>query len=254
MHKDSFQPLFIGKDQLILPSCHSTNEVAADLLSAGKATDGMVVITDRQTKGRGQRGNSWESEPFKNLTFSIIITPKFLPVYRQFELTKVASLALVDTLTEQGLKRVTIKWPNDVYCGPSKIAGILIENSVRTTSLESTIVGIGLNVNQRTFQVDNATSLVLETGKEHDRSALLTKLLKHFQNRYLRLQQGADKDLGQQYEHHLLWRGEKHLFENMITKTVITGTIMGTDQKGKLHIVTENQEFYFGFKEVVFLE
>ena len=144
MHKDPIDSLFPGANQIRLPSCHSTNDVASDLLAEGNIAEGTVIITDHQTKGKGQRGNSWESEPGKNLTCSLILKPKFLPVQKQFELTVVSSLAIVHTLRDLGLPNAQVKWPNDIYYGNAKIAGILIENTVRANHLEYAVVGIGL--------------------------------------------------------------------------------------------------------------
>ena len=147
-----------------LPSCRSTNQVASDLLSVKKPNEGLVVLTRNQTEGRGQRGSHWESEPGKNLTFSTILKPTFLPISRIFDLTIVASLAIVRSLADFGLESCKIKWPNDIYCRDAKIAGILIENAVRANQIEWAIVGIGLNVNQTKFLTADATSTKLENG------------------------------------------------------------------------------------------
>lgn len=244
----------MGGEQVNLPSCHSTNQVAADLLSAGKAAHGMLVITDHQQNGRGQRGNSWESEPFKNLTFSLILTPRFLSVQRQFELTRVASLAILNTLKDMPLKDLAIKWPNDIICGDKKISGILIENAVRTENLESTIVGIGLNVNQVDFRTDNATSVALETKRKHNLQDILSRLLGHFEGLYRQLYEGGASSLKKEYERHLYWKGESHWFEDLTTKSRFRGSIQGTDHSGRLYLQRQDRDFYFDFKQIAFLE
>ena len=110
-----------------LPSCHSTNEVAQDLLQSG-AKEGTIVITDNQIAGKGQRGNVWVSEPNQNLTFSLILHPHFLIPNEQFLITIAVSLALKEVLEEFLPGEVKIKWPNDIYYRGSKLAGLLIEN------------------------------------------------------------------------------------------------------------------------------
>ena len=129
--------------------------------------EGLVVFSENQTDGKGQRGNSWITERGKNLTFSLFLKPSIL-ISTQFVLSKIVSLSIVDFLMEMGVKDVKIKWPNDIYCGDKKIAGILIENTISEGKINNCIVGIGLNVNQVNFDssIQNATSLKLELGFE----------------------------------------------------------------------------------------
>ena len=117
-----------------LPSCHSTNEVAAQVLG----NEGTIIITDEQTNGKGQRGNTWESEPFKNLTFSLVLKPSFIPVQYQFRITKIISVAIAQVLQSKLSKAVKIKWPNDIFVGDDKIGGVLIQNTVKVTYLNIT--------------------------------------------------------------------------------------------------------------------
>ena len=253
MHKDSNQSLFIGNHQVRLPSCHSTNQVASDLLAANEATHGTVVITENQTRGRGQRGSNWESQPGKNLTFSVILTPTFLEVGQQFNLNIVASLALTQTLQLFGLNQVQIKWPNDVFCHEAKISGILIENSIRNQSIESSILGIGLNVNQKEFKVPHATSMVLQTGKEETLDSVFEHLLKSLEYHYHLLANGGYQELRDQYTSQLYRYQEPHSYKNLRTNTVIHGFIQGIDQQGRLQLHTEQGNYSFEHKEVQFL-
>lgn len=162
--------------KILLDHAESTNNVAATM-SVAKAPHGTAVYTYRQTAGRGQRGNSWESEPLKNLTFSLVLRPAAIPVQGQFSLSMAVSLAIVEALdgivpTPSLLK---IKWPNDIYYGNKKLAGILIENSIAGQNIARSIVGIGLNVNQTAFLSDapNPVSLAQICHTEHDCDALL---------------------------------------------------------------------------------
>ena len=165
---------------LELESCASTS---AELSAIPEAVDGTVVVTQRQTAGRGQRGNSWEAEAGKNLTFSQLIRPDGWPATRQFELSMLVALAVADTIdaafAEAGCKeRTSVKWPNDIYVGDSKICGILIENKLVGAGIERSIAGIGINVNQLTFISDapNPISMIHITGKETGLSPLLEKV------------------------------------------------------------------------------
>lgn len=160
-------------------SCPSTNALLAER-AAADAPDGMCVVARRQTAGRGQRGNSWESLPYANLTFSLLVRPQALPAARQFELSMVVALGLADAvdavLAAAGItEHCSLKWPNDLYFGDRKLAGILIENSLSGINIARSIVGIGLNVNQDRFFSDapNPVSLKNITGREHDLDTLM---------------------------------------------------------------------------------
>ena len=146
-------------DIIWLKSVDSTNEEAKRHISD---IDNLSVLSAlEQTEGRGQRGNSWTNPPGENLMFSIVL--KFtLDARDQFILTEIASLSVVDFLSRHGISAM-IKWPNDIYVGEKKICGILIENSIRGKYISSSIIGIGLNINQRNFDVNipNPTSMVL---------------------------------------------------------------------------------------------
>ena len=129
---------------------NSTNNYLQSLCSKQKVEELTVVVADFQTSGRGQRGNSWESDSGKNLLFSIVIFPEFLEARRQFLISQIISLAIkeeLDTYTTD----ISIKWPNDIYWHDKKIAGILIENVLSGSTFSRAIIGMGLNINQKNF-------------------------------------------------------------------------------------------------------
>jgi len=203
----------------------STNEEARRRISE---LDNLSVLSvERQTAGRGQRGNRWISAAGENLTFSIIL--KFLtgdaasaesagdsavlPQLKakdQFVLSEISSLALVRLLENHGI-RASVKWPNDIYIGSCKVCGMLIENSIHGSSVSSSIIGIGLNVNQRNFDVSlpNPTSMLLEDmKKEFDLPALLDEFMNIFVNfidRFMDDRQDSFDELRDEYLSHL-WR------------------------------------------------
>ena len=158
------------------PELTSTSTQAAAL--GDSAAHGTVVVTDCQTAGRGQRGISWEAEPGKNLSFSIVLRPKALPPRRQYELSMVMALALHDVL-ERYIPghAVCVKWPNDIYVDNGKISGTIIECSLGSSGIERAIVGIGININQTVFVSDapNPVSVKMFTGHDYDLEALLAE-------------------------------------------------------------------------------
>lgn len=233
-----------------LPSCHSTNEVAQNLLQTD-AAEGTIVITDDQIDGKGQRGNVWISDPHLNLTFSLILRPHLEP-NEQFLITIAVSLALQDALEEYLPGQVKIKWPNDIYHNDKKIAGLLIENVLRGSSFESCIIGIGLNVNQTVFAEELlATSMKGESGKGYELNIVLNTLIEHIAKYYFQLRGGDRNLLRDQYHQSLLGLNEKRQFRN--NEKEFTGVIEGTDAFGRLLIRHGDETLIFQHKEVEML-
>lgn len=251
MHKYFANNTFIGKQIVYLPSCHSTNDIAAKMVPEGKLLEGHVIITDEQTAGRGQRGNSWEATPGQNLTFSVLLKPSFLPLNSQFYLNILSSLAITDTLNVYISEGLAIKWPNDIYYGKSKLGGILTENTLRNGKIEHTIIGIGLNINQQHFSSPKASSLALICDRQFALEAILAELLAHLENRYLQLKNHHYNRLRKEYLEKLYWMGETKLFKDT---DYFTGTICGIDDIGQLMIETGDGIKKFGIKEVSFIE
>lgn len=242
----------MAKNVIDLPKCHSTNTIAADLIANKQAADGMLIITEHQTAGRGQRGNSWETAAGKNLTFSLILKPTFLAVQEQFYLTIITSLAIYDLLTELLPQGLSVKWPNDLYHYQQKLGGILIENTLKNTTLEWSVLGIGLNVNQKVFQTPTASSLALAVGHEFSRTELLQKLLPKLEGRYLQLRRGDQQALRKEYLSRLYWLGEMHTFRSAGQE--FNGKIIGIDKWGHLAVCLPTEELrYFRIKEIEFV-
>jgi len=145
LHKLFKNTVFIGKKAFFLPSCHSTNEMASVLMNNNQPLNGTVVYTDFQSRGKGQRGNSWESEERKNILLSVILDTSFVEPTNFFDLTIMTSLAIRDILLEYIKEGIKIKWPNDMYFGNQKIGGILIENYLKQNTIEWCILG-GKNI------------------------------------------------------------------------------------------------------------
>ena len=243
--------LFIGKQLIYLPTCSSTNTVASDLLVKNSATEGCVVITDQQTAGRGQRGNTWEAEPDKNITLSVILKPVFLSTPQQFYITMCVSLAVRDTLQAVVPEIIKIKWPNDMVAGDKKLAGILIQNTISGSILQHSVVGIGLNVNQKIFQIERATSLAKLTNKEFNRVTITEKLLEQLEKRYLELRNGQLEKIKISYLQALYRYQSPHFYE--INGEIIEGQIVGIDANGLLALQIKEQLQYFNFKEITYV-
>ncbi|WP_420577333.1 biotin--[acetyl-CoA-carboxylase] ligase [Ekhidna sp.] len=250
MHKIFAKPLFLGKKVVFLPQCHSTNDELASLIKKSSEPEGLVLYTDNQTKGKGQRGNVWLSEPGKNVMMSVLLRPKFLDPQNQFYLNLITGLAIVDVLRGLVARDISLKWPNDVYVADRKIAGILIESNMRGSILEFSIVGVGLNVNQEGFNLPNATSMFLETGKQFDLREIMEDFLLQFEKWYIKLKNGGHDSILNSYHQLLMWRGEERAFK--ANDEEFYGEIVGIDSHGRLAINHNGTLNYYGIKEVEF--
>lgn len=228
----------------------STNSYLRGLVGKEPLPEGSVVITEYQTAGRGQVGNTWESEIGKNLMFSVILYPDFLPANRQFLISQIAALSVKETLDEY-VDDVKVKWPNDIYWRDRKICGMLIENDLSGRELYCSVLGIGININQQEFLSDapNPVSLAQITGQEYDRAEVLNKFQKHLYERYIDLIREKEDDIRNDYMAALYrgsgfypYRDEKGLFEACIKGIELTGHLILELPDGELR--------RYAFKEV----
>lgn len=169
----------IGVKIIRLESIDSTNNYIANLLKSGELTNGAVILADEQFAGKGQRNAEWLTKPGENLTFSFFLENVNLSVQKQFYLTCIVSITLVDLLKKNGIE-AKIKWPNDIYINRQKIAGVLIENQLSTAVVKNSIIGIGLNVNQTDFGDLNATSIQKETNEQKNLIDVLFMFIEQF--------------------------------------------------------------------------
>ncbi len=228
---------------------------------------GSVFAALRQSAGRGQRGNGWSAAAGENLTFSLLCRMERLPSRSQFSISRATALALTDYLASKGI-RAMIKWPNDIYVGDRKICGILIENSIIGGSISSSIIGIGLNVNQTQFDgLPNPVSMSLLTGVRYDLKAEIETLLHHLG---ARLADVCRPDLLERDYDALLYRKGvwkdyldcRNLAAASLTATTspveggrtIRGCIEGVSPEGMLLLRTGNGlPECFAFKEIRYL-
>lgn len=246
----------------------STNDTAKSRI--GQFDNLSVLAAESQTKGRGQRGNTWLAEAGMNLTFSIIL--KFgkngglpaLEAVSQFILSQITSVCIVDFLARYGID-ARIKWPNDIYVNDRKICGILIENSLKGKEIAHSVIGIGLNVNQMTFAPEihpEPTSVRLESGKDTAPAEMLEKFMESFASAITR-HTGADREIvaGQTRMRYnsLLWRkNEVHAFRYRNSGETFTGKIQSVSPAGLLSILTctkekEGKTIDFAFNEIAYI-
>lgn len=248
--------LFVGQNSIHLESVDSTNSYASELLRQIELSEGSIIYTFEQLNGRGQRGNSWESEPFKNVALSLVLYPKFLSVNQQFLLTKITSLAVADLMAELledsvNPKEISIKWPNDIYVKGKKIAGILIENTLRESTLQSSIIGIGININQLNFSTIQATSLALLSSKEFKLMEVLNRWCEFFEARYLQLKTNKLESIDNSYLERLYKLNQWSNYTSQ--ETLFEGKIGGVSKVGKLQVELKNGEIKeFDLKEIAF--
>lgn len=224
-----------------LQTVGSTNHYAEQLLKEHKVAEGTIIFAHKQTLGKGQGENRWDSEPGKNATFSLILFPVFLPPEQQFRLNKMISLGVIDFLegliTEQ---KVSVKWPNDIYAGNGKIGGILIQSTICGAKFESCIVGIGLNINQEIFNpgLPNPVSMKLLTGKDYKVEDAVDLIVRSIDKRYQQLKSRSFEVLDNEYKEKLL--GINEWREYAVDKKLIKGKIRGVDDTGLLIFEMEN--------------
>jgi BirA family biotin operon repressor/biotin-[acetyl-CoA-carboxylase] ligase len=251
--------LFIGQNAIYVKSLASTNSYASELLRQMSVSEGSLIYTFEQEKGRGQRGNSWESEPNKNVTLSLVLHPSFLQPSDQFLLTKITSLAVADLMAEilgadNNSYRIHIKWPNDIYVNDKKIAGILIENYLRENTIQTSIVGLGINVNQAFFHTaPNAVSICSLTHQPTDLLYCIERFCAYFEGRYLQLKANKLQKLDEEYLRYLYRLNEWNTYTTAV-KQNFEGNIKGVSAIGKLQVeVISGEVKEFDLKEIVFL-
>ncbi len=246
----------IGENLIYLPICQSTNTHLAELAQQTDLPEGSTVYTFHQTAGRGQRGSRWESEPHANLTFSYLLFPEALPLEQMFALSMATALGVYDFLKGSLPEAdISIKYPNDLYVGKQKIAGILIENALKGTHIEKSIVGIGLNINQIQFENPRATSLRLSaTGLgrqgQYSLETCLREILLCLDKRYEILK------LKKYFEIKVDFLAKNFQINELCTyytsEGEVSGKIIDIDLAGKLYLETDKGIKPYYFKEIAF--
>jgi BirA family biotin operon repressor/biotin-[acetyl-CoA-carboxylase] ligase len=248
MRKFSFEEKLI-----VLQSVTSTNNYAISIIAEKHPPEGTIIWALEQTSGKGTGENKWHSEPLKNLTFSIILYPKFLHIENEFFISKIISLAVTDFMINF-INNVKIKWPNDIYINDSKIGGLLIENLISNGIITTSVIGIGLNINQTAFPPDlqNACSLIQFKKYEYDLNLMLKQLYYCIIDRYEQLKRQEFNEITYEY----LKRIYRMNFESRFISNgkEFNGRIVNIENDGKLVVFDENGHYKkFNFKEIEFV-
>ena len=220
----------IGSNILFIDKTESTNDYLSNCLKTQSLPEGTVAYTNHQTKGKGQRGNTWQSDANKNMLLSIYLKPIALNPLEQYWLNIISSIGIKRFLAKLELESISIKWPNDIMCNHKKIAGILTECSITGNTIQSAIIGIGINLNQDQFGdglKENVTSIKLETKKTFDPKQQIDLLLKYLNQAYI---------LFHSNKHHLLSEYLDSLYKRNIWDHYI---IKGEKQLAKILGITE---------------
>lgn len=222
---------FVGVPTIRLKTVDSTNKYAANFLSVSEWSEGTVILSEHQTQGRGRNNKNWNSTPGENLLISLLLKPNFIIPYEAFQLSMAMALAVTSTVSSFGIGNVSVKWPNDVFIGDKKVAGILIENQVRGQILQSSIVGIGLNINQIEGLDSRGTSMNKILGQHLDIEEVFGNLCLEAEKHYLLLRSDSERIL-QMYNDCLFAKGipRSYLFSEL--KNAV---LKGVERNGLAH-------------------
>ncbi|MDB5003446.1 MAG: BirA family transcriptional regulator [Mucilaginibacter sp.] len=254
MQNNIFSALFVGQNLVTIKELDSTNTFLKTLLSNSKPLpEGTVIMAESQYAGRGQQQNKWHSEPGKNLTFSILLNPTFLPVINQFDLNRVVSLGVFDALEPYLGDKLKIKWPNDIYYDDRKLGGILIETHIQGDRIKNAIIGIGLNINQESFLpgAGNAISLKQILHKDYDLRTILSEICGHIEAYYLNLKASKFSFVRNTYLSRLYWLNQAKRFK--ANDVVFEGIIKNVKDEGLLVVDNNGTLQEFSLKQIEFL-
>jgi BirA family biotin operon repressor/biotin-[acetyl-CoA-carboxylase] ligase len=222
-----------------LNATDSTNRFLRNLSLDSPVQDFTTIVTSHQTNGRGQMGTLWQSQPFKNLTFSVYKKLNFFPFESQFYISMSVALAIIKVLEQLNIPKLSIKWPNDILSANQKVCGVLIENVIKQSVIESSIIGIGLNVNQLDFNdLPQASSLKNVTGVNYDLDEILHIILKQLEIQLDLLGKDTNR-IKSQYESYLFRKEKPSTFKT--AEGLFSGIIKGVSEHGLLEVLIEDQ-------------
>lgn len=239
----------IQADIIELDACHSVMSEINQILKKESPNEGTVWMTPYQHQGRGQMGNVWKSNPHENLLMGMILYPTFLPVDEQFLVSKAVALGITDALGQE-VENIRIKWPNDIYWKDKKLGGILIEGSIIGSTLQSMLIGAGININQTKFDTElpNPVSLKQITGEDDSPKYIAEEIRNSILYWYSVLFEDREH-VNTEYLKRLIGYKQKMVFED--TNGEFIGEIMDVEPSGRLLILDDtNKPRYYWFKDV----
>jgi BirA family biotin operon repressor/biotin-[acetyl-CoA-carboxylase] ligase len=237
-----------------LDAIDSTNDFLKQL-SVEKALVNFTVVTaENQTNGKGQMGAKWDSETGKNLIFSVLVKNVLNNITEIFDLNVAVALSVLTTLEKNNIPNLSIKWPNDILSDNKKVAGILIENTIKNNGEITSIIGVGLNVNQLNFDnLPKASSLAVIMKKELDKEVILKQLIASLKSNCDLLQNKSASQLWKSYKNNLFKKGIPMAF-SLPDGTKFMGIIKSVNSSGNLELKLENDTVEtFGIKEIQLL-
>jgi len=223
-----------------LNAINSTNSYLKKLCTTESVGDYTAVIAENQTQGRGQMGTIWNSETSKNLTFSVFKELSGFQFEAPFYISMVAALALLKTLDALSIPRLSVKWPNDILSADKKICGVLIENVIKQNTINASIIGIGLNVNQVAFgNLPKASSLKVISGQGYDLNELTIAIINNLKDYFLMLKDKKYNELKNEYETHLFRKNKPSTFKDA-EGVMFSGFIKSVSDSGNLQVLLED--------------
>jgi BirA family transcriptional regulator, biotin operon repressor / biotin---[acetyl-CoA-carboxylase] ligase len=237
-----------------LDAIDSTNDFLKELSKKQVVENFTVVVAKTQTKGKGQMGSSWDSESGKNLIMSILIKDILRNIDEIFHLNVAVALSVIQVLEEFNLPKLSIKWPNDIMSDTKKLCGILIENSFKSDSKIESVVGIGLNINQKAFNnLPKASSMLVVMHREFDLDAILNRLIFQIKKNCSLIVSNQEDKLWNDFHNYLFKMNVPMPFEDA-NKLRFMGIIQGITNEGKLQLILEDDSIKtFGIKEIQML-
>ena len=237
-----------------LDAIDSTNTFLKEISSADAIEDFTVIVANHQKKGRGQMGTNWDSQKGKNLIVSVFKDVSFLEFEKQFYISIVTSLALIKTLESFNIPKLSIKWPNDILSADKKLCGVLIENVIKKNALASSVIGVGLNINQLSFKsLPKASSMQVVSGKPYDLDEILQIFLKQLKIYFKLLKGNKIEELKEEYEFNLFRKNKPSTFRDE-EGILFSGFIKGISEYGNLNVLLEDDILKeFSLKKITLL-
>lgn len=248
MDNNEKEPRFIH-----LPETKSTNEFLQAISEAEELPSESIALADFQTAGRGQTGNSWESEAGKNLTFSLLFRPVEVPANMPFVISEMVSLSVKYTL-DKYLSDITVKWPNDIYYKDLKITGILIENTIMQSKISRSVIGIGINVNQTVFSsnIPNPVSMAQVTGESYDLMRIMDDFRQIFAAQSARVNHSCFDSIHRDYLRAVYRKEGYHTYADK--NGIFEAKIEDIEPTGHLILErTDGSRSRYAFKEITYI-
>ena len=245
MSKYIANKLFNDKLSIYVTECLSTNDFLTNLLKRDKISEGDSVTTDYQYKGRGQRNNNWFSENGSNILFSFLLTPG-LKVKNQFSLHVIISNAIIKTLKKINVEG-KVKWPNDIFVEDKKIGGVLIESFISGKKVQNSIIGIGINLNQKTFKGLNATSVFIEKKKVIKKSTFMKILKESLEREYFNSIMNLNKAI-KEYKNLLYGLNKIKKFKS--SSKIFYAEITDVSKNGDIILKIDNKQKSFSYGSI----